>query len=174
MFFKRKPHSSFPQHLLPRSGLLQEALGKLRSRWVVMEDAPIDHLHHCTVLISEHGCLLLYLQDVAGMILHNPRSLIVNDQNLMPQVLMVQQSTSNLENRLGQKIQAVMVFRQLIEPEELKSRSHSPASSREWEIDSVKIVTWESLLPFVSMFTRKILSETEVLGIQSRISKLEV
>ncbi|GGJ54602.1 hypothetical protein [Deinococcus roseus] len=173
MFFRRKPLTTLPQQLLPRAGLLQETLSKLRSKWVVLENIQIDHLHSCTVLIAGQGCFVLFLQDTAGVILHNPRSLIVNDQNLMPQVALVQQGTASLETRLGHRVHAVMVFRQLIEPAELKSRSLSASVTREWEIDSVKIVTWDSLLPYLSMFTRKTLSETEVQGMQSRIARLE-
>ncbi|GEM46383.1 hypothetical protein DC3_20180 [Deinococcus cellulosilyticus NBRC 106333 = KACC 11606] len=152
--------------------MLQDTLHNLPDIWTVKEDVQVTHLHTCTVLISTHGCFLVFPQDTAGVILHNPRSLIVNDQNLMPQVAMVQQSTQSFERVTGSRAQALMVFRQLVEPDELRAKRLFDSTVREWEIDTVKILTWESLKPYLQQFKSKTLQVEETVQLTLSLRKL--
>ncbi|WP_034334758.1 hypothetical protein [Deinococcus misasensis] len=175
MFFNRKakqPDTALPAHFLPKNSRLHDVLFNLPDNWQVRENLQIGHVPGCTVLVSEVGIFVLYPQDICGVILHNPRSLIVSEQNLNPQLQMAQQSATMLSRMLNQRVHAVMLFKQLVEPEELKARALSQSVTREWEVENVKVVTWESLRAYILTYTRKIFTPEEVVALSRKIKEL--
>ncbi|GGJ30281.1 hypothetical protein [Deinococcus roseus] len=175
MFFSRKaasPNGPLPAHFLPRNSRLHDVLFNLPDNWQVRENLQIGHVPGCTVLVSEVGIFVLYPQDVSGVILHNPRSLIVSEQNLNPQLQMAQQSGQMLSRMLKERVHTVMLFKQLVEPEELKARALSPNVTREWEVENVKVVTWESLRAYILTYTRKLYTPEEVVALSRKIKDM--
>lgn len=164
--------SALPSNLLPRRSRLEQTLYALPDHWVIREGVQVGHFSQATVLISHHGVFALLPQEPSGVILHNPRTLLVADQNLMPQVQAAQQNVDYFSRQLNVPVHAVMLFQQLLEPEELKARTLYQSTVREWEIDSVKIVTWDSLKTYLLSHTRKKLSWQEIMQLSSRLRKL--
>ena len=174
MFFTRKAQqqTGLPAHFLPKNSKLHDVLFNLPDSWQVRENLQIGHVPGCTVVISETGIFVLYPQDISGVILHNPRSLIVSEQNLNPQLQMAQQSAQTLSRMLKERVHAVMLFKQLVEPEELKAKSLNPNTNREWEVENVKVVTWESLKLYLLTFSRKLYTPEQVILLSRKIKEL--
>ncbi|GEM45076.1 hypothetical protein [Deinococcus cellulosilyticus] len=165
-------HPALPVNLLPKRARLEQTLYSLPDHWLVREGVQVGHFSQATVLISQHGVFALLPQEPSGVILHNPRTLIVADQNLMPQVQASQQNVEYFSRQMGTPVHPVMLFQQLLEPEELKARSLYSSTVREWEIDSVKIVTWESLKTYLLSHTRKKLSWEDTMRLSQKLRTL--
>ncbi|GGJ19748.1 hypothetical protein [Deinococcus roseus] len=163
---------ALPSILLPRRSKLEQTLYSLPDHWLIREDLQVGHLTQVTVLISAHGVFALVPQEPSGVILHNPRTLLVADQNLMPQVQAVQNNTEYFSRQLGVPVYPVMLFQQLLEADELKARALYSSTVREWEIDNVKIVTWDSLKTYLLSHTRKKLSWEDTMRLSQKMRTL--
>lgn len=163
---------ALPANLLPRRSRLENTLYALPDHWLIRENIQMGHFSDVTFLISLHGIFALVHLEPSGVILHNPRTLLIGELNMMPQVHALQQSVEMFSRKLGTPIYPVMLFQQLLEPEELKARTLYASTVREWEIDNVKIVTWDSLNTYLLTHTRKKLTLEDTLRISRMLKSL--
>lgn len=140
----------------------------LGDHWIVKENVPVGYLQENYVLVSSYGLYVIFEQEISGQVHLTAQDVLIDNKSQNPTIKMVQHSIKKFERQVGISAHPILLYKHLHSLDDASSTKAMPI--QEWEFGGIKILTWDSLQPY--LFSRWKATQTRTIIWNSRLPRI--